>query len=669
MVAENTEDTEDTEEAREGDCLSLAATLLGLLTREAPEEEYRALVESGPVTARVRMGQLVDQALRVRRTLENRTRREAELVALYETAGDLSSQRDSETVLKAIVRRARDLLSTDAAYLMVNDEAHGDTRMRVTEGIHTDAFKATRLELGAGLGGLVAKTNRPYATANYFADRRFRHTVDETVRGEGLVAIQGVPLNRGDRVIGVLFVANRRARPFSPDEVALLISLANHAAIAIENAALFADVRRAVRELTQANRVIGEHSDAAERATALHERLLNILLAGGGLPDVAQALAELLAGSLLVLDRNGRVTVGVGDDEFVVRARAQEVLPPGSPVVRAVSVAYSPSTEARRSRQMTIEGITRPVCVTPIAAGSEVLGVLLLISDTVDPSDVLALERAALVMALTLLNERSLTEAEHRMRGELLDDLLTTPHRDPAGLRRRALLIGVDLDRGNAVLVARPRDIDRRRVAATEAAAIAVEHAGLSGDHGGNIVLLLPAPPDLGSTARSIASRLSGATGSPVTVGASRSPGQDLTHLPDAHREAARCLEVLLTLDRDGEAASFEELGIYGVLLARTEREEYERFVRRVIGPVLDYDEQRGTELTSTLFTFFQCDTNLSRTAAAMYLHVNTLYQRLDRISQLLGQRWRHGDDALQVHLAVKLHSIMSQPEPPWHQP
>ncbi|HEY9473737.1 MAG TPA: GAF domain-containing protein [Mycobacteriales bacterium] len=651
------------------DGLSFAATLLDLLAQEAPEADYQALLDSAPTMARARTEPLVERALTIRRTLEHRMRRQTELVALYETAGDLSSQRDSETVLRAIVRRARDLLNTDVAYLMVNDETHNYTRMRVTEGVHTDAFKATRLDLGSGLGGLVAKTNRPYATADYFADSRFVHTVDDAVRGEGLVAIQGVPLNRGDRVIGVLFVANRRAGPFSADEVTLLISLANHAAIAIENAALFQDVRRAVQDLTQANRVIQEHRESAERATALHERLINIVLAGGGLSDVAQALAELLAGSLLVLDRNGRVTAGVGDDEFVMATLARGVLPAGCPAAREVGLTYSRSTESRRGRQVAVEGIARPVCITPIVAGSEVLGVVLLVSDAIGSADLRSLERAALVMAVSLLNERSLTEAEHRMRGELLEDLLVAPYRDPAGLRRRALLMGIDMDRGNAVLVARPRDIGRRRVTATEAAAIAVEQGGLSGEHGGNIVLLLPAPPDLGAAARSIASRLSGVTGSPVTVGASRSPAQDLAHLPDAHQEAARCLEVLLTLDRDGEAASLAELGIYGVLLARSEREEYERFVQRVIGPVLDYDEQRGSDLVSTLFTYFQCDTNLSRTAAAMYLHVNTLYQRLDRIGQLLGQRWRRGDDALQVHLAVKLHSILTQPEPPWHQP
>ncbi|HEY9390348.1 MAG TPA: GAF domain-containing protein, partial [Mycobacteriales bacterium] len=437
---------------------TLAAAVLDLLAREAPESDFQALLESVPAASRGRVRPLVDQALTVRRTLEHRMRREAELVALYETAGDLSSQRDSETVLRAIVRRARDLLGTDVAYLMVNDETNSYTSMRVTEGVHTDAFKTTRLDLGAGLGGLVAKTNRPYATADYLADRRFVHTVDDAVRGEGLVAIQGVPLNRGDRVIGVLFVANRRAGPFSVDEVTLLISLANHAAIAIENAALFQDVRRAVQELTRANRVIQQHRESAERATALHERLINIVLAGGGLSEVAQSLAELLSGSLLVLDRTGRVIAGAGDDEFVVDTLARGRLPADCPAAREVGLTYSRSTESRRGRQVAVDGVARPVCLTPIVAGSEVLGVVLLVSDGIGSADVRALERAALVMAVSLLNERSLTEAEQRMRGELLEDLLVAPYRDPAGLRRRALLIGMDLDRGNAVLVARPRD-------------------------------------------------------------------------------------------------------------------------------------------------------------------------------------------------------------------
>jgi hypothetical protein len=54
----------------------------------------------------------------------------------------------------------------------------------------------------------------------------------------------------------------------------------------------------------------------------------------------------------------------------------------------------------------------------------------------------------------------------------------------------------------------------------------------------------------------------------------------------------------------------------------------------------------------------FAHDANLARTAAARYVHVNTVYQRLERIRSLRGTGWRSGDGALQVQLALKLHRV-----------
>ncbi|MEU1594312.1 helix-turn-helix domain-containing protein [Streptomyces sp. NPDC005708] len=61
-------------------------------------------------------------------------------------------------------------------------------------------------------------------------------------------------------------------------------------------------------------------------------------------------------------------------------------------------------------------------------------------------------------------------------------------------------------------------------------------------------------------------------------------------------------------------------------------------------------------DLVRTGLTYFACDGSLARIATALYIHVNTLYQRIDRISALLGPQWRHGDRALQVHPALKTH-------------
>jgi DNA-binding PucR family transcriptional regulator len=468
-----------------------------------------------------------------------------------------------------------------------------------------------------------------------------------------------VPLKLGENVIGVLFAANRRVRPFSEHEVALLVSLANHAAIAIENATLFQDVRRAVDELTEANGVIRAHSESIERAAALHERLTTIVLDGGGMADVAQTLADVLGGSILVLDPRGRTMAAAGDDPLVEQARTEGALPDPCPAAHAVRDARVLSTDARRTRRIPAGADGSAACATPIVAGSEVLGVLLLVRDHLDASGVRSLERAALVTALMLLSERTVAEAEHRLRGEILEDLLGSPHRDPEGLRRRATLVGLDLHRPHTVFAARCRDSAHRRRIADAAASYAAHARGLAGEYRGDTVVLLPQDPEPDEAARTLADHLSRVVDNLVTVGAATAaPGIDA--IVEAHHDAVRCLDVLLALDRDGEGASPGELGVYGLLFHQAGREELHRFVRRTIGPVLDYDTQRGGELTRTLLAFFACDTGLGRTAAELYIHVNTLYQRIDRITSLLGPQWRHGDQVLQVHLALKVHLVLS---------
>ncbi|MEV6106138.1 GAF domain-containing protein [Streptomyces sp. NPDC051940] len=637
-----------------------AGELLRLLREDAPAERFGALLDQAAGTDREWLAPLVEDALRVRARLEEQSRHESELAALYETAGDLSSLRDLEAVLQAIVRRARALLGTDVAYLMLNDPRHNDTYMRVTDGIRTDDFKRTRLPLGAGLGGLVARDAVPYATADYFADARFEHIIDDIVRGEGIVSIQGVPLTLGDRVIGVLMAANRRSRPFADHEVALLVSLANHAAIAIENATLFQDVRRAVEELTEANTLIQAHSESIEQAAALHERLIGIVLDGAGLPDVAATLADVLGGSILVLDAQRRMLAAAGSDALVEQVRTTGTLPESGPAAQAVREAGVLSTEARRTRKVPAADGGPAACATPIVAGGEPLGALLLLRERPDGNDIRSLERAALVTALMLLSERAVTEAEHRLHGELLEDLLGNPHRDPEGLRRRAALMGVALGHPHTVLAARTREGRHRRRIADAAAPYAARAGGLAGEYRGDVVILLPGDQHLdpGTAAGALAEHLTQALEVPVTVGAAAAaPGTEA--VVEAHRDATRCLDVLLALDRDGEGAAPGELGVYGLLFHQTGRDELHRFVQRTLGPVLDYDAQRGGELTRTLLTYFANDTSLTRTAAALYIHINTLYQRMDRVTALLGPHWRHSDQALQVHLALKVHAVM----------
>ncbi|MGE7434407.1 helix-turn-helix domain-containing protein [Kitasatospora sp. NPDC001175] len=610
----------------------LALLASGAAAEELAEVPAEARRQGAAAAVLAEIDEAAWQAVSVHRTLRQHRRREAELTALFDTAGDLSASRDLDTVLQAIVRRARMLLGTDTAYLTLPDPVAGDTYMRVTDGSVSELFQTLRLSLGDGLGGLVAQTARPYATDDYRTDERFRHTdrIDAGVLDEGLVAIIGVPLLLGGRVIGVLFAADRTPRSFSPDEVALLCSLAAHAAIALDSAKSLSDTRAALAELNAANAVIRAHSAAVQRAEQAHDRLTDLVLRGAEVPDVAAEVAALLGGEVTVRDAEGGRLAGRGRD--------------GRGLARALAASRTDGRAVRHGESW--------VCA--VLAGQEPLGSLLLQGrPDLDHADRRLFERAAVVTALLLLLRRSVAETENRVRGELLTDLLTAPDRDPARLTARGRRLGVDLGRPHLVLVAEAAPEDRSRLARA-----AVRHLfgtrGISAEHGEAVALLLPddGSHSPGQRAAQAAERLAGLLGSPVTVGAGRVATGPVA-LAASYSEGVRCVRALRVLGRAGHGAAAAELGFLGVLLGDGHR--VEGFVASTLGPLLEYDARRGTELVRTLRAYFACGGSLTRAKDDLHVHVNTVVQRLDRIGALLGRDWDQPERALELQLALRL--------------
>ncbi|MGW6604391.1 helix-turn-helix domain-containing protein [Streptomyces sp. NPDC055036] len=625
------------------------ASYLELLARGAAAEAYDrpallARAEGAGPEALAALEHAKRLALRVRAELAERRRREAELSALFETAHDLAGLRDLDAVLRAIVQRARSLLGTEVAYLCLNDPEAGDTYMRVTEGSVSARFQQLRLGMGEGLGGLVAQTARPYVTDSYFDDPRFQHTrtIDSGVRDEGLVAILGVPLMLGSQVIGVLFAADRHARVFEREQIALLGSFAAHAAVAIDTANLLGETRTALAELEKANEIIKEHSAVIERASDVHDRLTELVLRGGGVHDVASALSEVLDGMV----------------EF---AHADS---------RSVTALELTGTEGHAKRHGEVWGAA-------VSAGGELLGALVLRGHPgLDPVDQRTLERAAMVTSLLLLARRSAGEAEQRVRGELLDDLLDAPDRDPRLLRERGARLRADLDAPHVVLAARidgpapgaagapgatERETADRRRLWSAASHLAATGQGLAATRDGGTVLLLPlAPGDTAADlARRTAGQLGGALREPVTIGAStvvEAPAARPGAIAEAYAEARRCLDALRLLGRSGDGAAAQDLGFLGLLLS--DSRDIEGFVDRTIGEVVAYDVRRGTDLVRTLGAYFASGMSPARTKDELHVHVNTVAQRLERVARLLGPDWQSPARALEIQLALRLHAM-----------
>ena len=504
--------------------LNGVAAFLELLLREAAAVEFErpvleARAEGAAPEELAELDRVKAVALQVRALLERRRRREAELSALVDTVGDLATLREIDAVLEAIVRRARELLDADVAYMTLNDTERGDTYMRVTYGSVSARFQQLRLPLGAGLGGLVAQTAAPYVTADYAADARFQHTdeIDGGVSEEGLVAILGVPMRLGTRVLGVLFAANRSARPFTRQEVTLLGSLAAHASVALDNTRLLGETRAALEDLSAVNTVVRRHSESLERAAEAHDRMTEVILRGGDLDDLAAVVAEVLGGELAILDADGHRLAAIGAIAEVAS-------------LAGTAVAGNGLGRATRHGEHW---------VLAAGAGSEALCILVLRAPgELSETDTRILERAGVVTSLLLLFRRSLAQAESRVRGELLEDLLSRGVEDPVTVRQRARRLGVDLDAAHVLVVLTCPPPHRER-AAQWSAAHAAACGGLAAQREDGVTLLVGGEHP-GDAARRMARELGGYLGVPVTGGGA-GPIAGPQQVPAAYAEAQRC--------------------------------------------------------------------------------------------------------------------------------
>ncbi len=151
----------------------------------------------------------------------------------------ISATLDLDAVLRHVAAAGRELCGSDIAHIVLRD-AESDTMFeRYGVGQVTEPADFPHMERGKGAGGIAWSTGRPFRTANRPDDPRVRDHHAETVAREGVIASLVVPIWISGQVEGLVYVENRTNRAFTDRDEAILIRLADHAAIAIQNATLF----------------------------------------------------------------------------------------------------------------------------------------------------------------------------------------------------------------------------------------------------------------------------------------------------------------------------------------------------------------------------------------------------------------------------------------------
>ncbi|MCW2772655.1 MAG: hypothetical protein JWN91_981 [Nocardioides sp.] len=580
---------------------------------------------------------------RLRELVADHERREGELSALYEAAGDLTKVRDLGHALQAVTDRTRRLLACDVAYLSARTIDDEHFAVRAWAGQLSPAFLGTKVSVGNGVGGEVATTRRPFQVSNYKEADAFHHSeyLDHQVGAEGIVALLGVPLEVDGRLLGILFAGRRRSEPFSDHQVELVSSLAAHAAVALDNALLFRSQVEALDELEKSSALLRAHTAAVETSAEVHARLTEVQLRGEGIDRIVEIVAEALGGSIAMVD----------DAEVVVATFGSRVPLPPYPL--EVQRALSVSRETGRS--VAVDGFDGfHWHVSSASAASRYLGsVVLTVDRMLTDVDVRTLERATQTIAVSLLSDVAAAEADVRAAGDTMRMLLNKRRGDSETVQRLGRRLGLA---GRDISVA-VMDMSQDRLAAQISACSAVceETGGLAALYDEHIAVLSPLPAD------DIAARIWRATRDATRHELTVAAAGEVTTLADLHggyREAAQCLRLMQHLRRSGQWATSDEFGLYSLLLTPESASTLDRLIGRTVGPLIDYDERHKTDLWPTALAYLDHSTNATAAATQLDVHVNTVNQRLGRIDRVLGKSWRSSSRQLDVHNALRLHQL-----------
>ncbi len=167
--------------------------------------------------------------------------------ALSKISKAITSDLYLEDMLKLIVTLTASMMKAKICALWLLDQKKKELRIRATQALSSDYLKERSIKYGEGIVGLVAKEKKPLVITRVIQDSRYQEK--KLAKKEGLVSMVSVPMMVKKKVIGVINCYTTSEHKFTKPEINLLSTVANQAAVAIENTELIVKTKVIEEEL------------------------------------------------------------------------------------------------------------------------------------------------------------------------------------------------------------------------------------------------------------------------------------------------------------------------------------------------------------------------------------------------------------------------------------
>jgi GAF domain-containing protein len=578
-----------------------------------------------------------------------RVRRENQ--TLYAVIKTVSSSLALDRVLGGIVQIATDATDCHACFVYFLEGERLVLRAATPQYAHL----VGELEFGLdeGLTGWVARTKTPeFIRDNALRDPRMRYVPElEEERFQSMIAVP-VLAKAGD-VIGVIVLHTQAPREFEDDVLNFLVHTASLVAGAIENAQLYGEARRRV--------------DALTTLTELSQSLASVTSREDLYDSVTRGARQLLNADSCQIWRFDPEA-----PELVLAATDPPNAPESTPGEYRAALMLDLMRRSENDRgAVAVRGVEEEerLLVAPLTAGEEQLGIICCLLrgrsfrgedagllHAVANQTAVGLKKAELIERLTAENivkdmfealaAGSVAAAEAKAMEARCD--LSRPHVFLHGERAQAGGEGPRWPELVARLQTRLRRLYRR-------AFFDARHDSLRA--------LVPLPSSdhdaLAQLARACDSL---AREHGLLIGVS-GPDTGAASARRRIREAADAGRIARALAGGGGAIAYDELGAYRYLVHLELDQAPHDGYGQAVQALLEYDERRNAQLVETLETFLGARSSVTTSARALYIHPNTVRQRLDRIEQITGLELRNAD-LLSLELALKVARLHRVREP-----
>jgi purine catabolism regulator len=430
--------------------------------------------------------------------------------------------------------------------------------------------------------------------------------------------------------------------------------------------------------------LLSRHSHALASADALHRAISGIALAGGGLPQIADEVSRLLDCALLITTPDGRVLADEGPAEHRAALEAAgQFDPTGRLLVERLRIGVQRLPGGAARAPDGAAEAQASAALAAIVAGGVDHGRILAYrrDDGIRPDAMQALERTAIVAALTITKELAVAAVESKFRGDYLRDVLSghVPVDDTVIAHCRSL--GWEIDRPLVVIVAELDPFDPALAAAVAPGSVAhrSQHERFASSwhqvmrardrfapvvaFSSEVVILLPVP----TSPRDGADAVTSAVDHVVTaVSGDRGGGRQSfcagvsrvvmspSGIAPAYSQARKSVAVGRRVHGTGSVSHFDSLGVHRLLSLVPDSRELSDFAAEVLGELAG-DSPEVADLRQTLQTLLDTNLNVAETARLLHFHYNTLRYRIGKLERIVGPFTSDPHLRLDVALALQV--------------